>query len=110
MANDKRIPSQPNLPDPTGFNPYTDPFPEDQGIPGVLEWKLDVIITKLHDINQSLVWGIGCIMPVLIVLVAFLGVVPNLFNWFWAFGFAVFAYVLYLVLNFLARRFFSHRS
>jgi hypothetical protein len=50
----------PRLPDPREFNPERDPFPEmgeapeKDRIPGLLEWKLDIVLTLLARILGQL--------------------------------------------------------
>ena len=36
----------PGLPDPTKFDPLQNPLPRGEGIPDILEWKLDVMIVQ----------------------------------------------------------------
>jgi len=105
MSTPQSTPPSKTFSDPRNFNPYKDEFPLTPEIPGALEWKLDVIITKLHDIGEALNWGFGCLIPLLIGILALLGVAANFFVPWQAGVFAVFAYLLYWLLQFLVRRF-----
>ena len=54
------------LPDPKIFKPGQDPFPDHRGIPKILEWKLDVLMTQVGNINV-----VVNALPLVFVLVIF---------------------------------------
>jgi hypothetical protein len=46
--------TRPRLPPPDEFDPPQDPFPHQNGIPEILEWKLDVIMVQLNKSRKIL--------------------------------------------------------
>jgi hypothetical protein len=63
--------------DPRGFDPKKQPFPQDDGIPWILEWKLDALIwnqfemlSVLKGIAWLLVFGLAAIIGLLSAILA----------------------------------------
>ena len=69
--------TQEKPPDPRGFDPKRQPFPEDEGIPWILEWKLDALIwnqfailNALKAIGFLLAVGLAAIIGLLAAILA----------------------------------------
>jgi len=75
MGTREKPPKKP--PDPRVFDPKKEPFPQDDGIPWILEWKLDALIwnqfamfKEMSVIGTILAFGLGAILGLLAAILA----------------------------------------
>lgn len=74
------VPLVPPPDDPRKFNPHIHKFPDGKDIPKDLEYKLDVIITKLQHIYDVINSGFGCLIPFLLGILALLAMMLGLLS------------------------------
>ncbi len=89
MSDDPLGPTRPRRKDPRKFDPEVDPFPESDDIPGILEWKLDVIMVLLAKLERGLnivinifnliiIPGLGAIIAILLAILGVLTAIQAL--------------------------------
>lgn len=95
------------LGDPRRFNPEFHPFPEGEGIPPLLEYKLDVQTNFLWDILVKMRLMGGCLPLLLLAILAALLMNAGVFNLFWGAGFVFLVYGGFFLAYYLLKVLFA---
>jgi hypothetical protein len=90
--------------DPRKFDPNIHRFPEGPEVPKILEYKLDVIIAKLHAILQAVQSGFGCLIPLLLGILAMLALILGLLSSIQALLGWIFALLAFWTVQLLVKR------